>query len=187
MPIVSRVMNGRAIRARTDAAAIPNARSNDGRVPLDFARNREVVDALAAHGADPNARANNGATPLHYFAEKIFGDTATALVRQGADVNAVADDGGTPLLWLARRRPCREIPYLISLGADAKSRMPDGQTALHLIAAQTVRRGYEPCFKIAMDALLNAGLDPAVKDKQGRTAYDIAVSSGNAFVAERLK
>ena len=65
--------------------------------------------------------------------------------------------------------------------------MPDGQTALHLIAAQTFRRGSEPCFKLAMDALLNAGLNPAVKDNQGRTAYDVAVSSGNTYVAERLR
>ena len=165
-----------------------NARSNDGRVPLDFARNRGVVEALIARGADPKARDDNGATPLHYAAVYLTRDgAAAALVRHGADVNAVAKDGGTPLLWLARKWPCAEVPNLISLGADARARMPDGRTALHLIAAQSDRRGYERCFAIAIDALLKAGLDPAIKDNQGRTAYDVAVSSGNSFVAERLK
>lgn len=97
------------------------------------------------------------------------------------------EDLNSAFLAAAREGDLAEVSRLLDKGANPRAKMPDGETALHLIAAQTIRRGYEPCFKIAMDALLNAGLDPAIKDNQGRTAYDVAVSSGNTFVAERLK
>lgn len=169
------------------AGADVNARSKEGLVPLDFVSQATVVDALVARGADPNARANDGGTPLHYATKHGYANAIDALVRHGADLNAVANDGGTALLWASSGPPCSALPTLIAKGADVKRRMPDGKTALHLIAARTVRRGDERCFTVALDALLNAGLDPAIRDNQGHTAYDIAVVSDNTIVAERLK
>jgi len=67
-----------------------NERGGDGQTPLHFARSREVVDLLLAHGADPDARdVDHRSTPAQWMLERRRGagryDLARYLVTRGAE------------------------------------------------------------------------------------------------------
>jgi ankyrin repeat protein len=102
--------------------------------------------------------------------------------RPDADVNR-----GTALSWAAACDRPRSIERLVALGADPSGRSsfggPDhgrGVTPLHL-AAQGGRRA-------AVDALLRAGADPAVRDGiYDGTAADWAEHGGHRALAEALR
>jgi ankyrin repeat protein len=80
-------------------------RGGDGQTPLHFARSREVVYLLLAHGADPDARdIDHRSTPAQWMLERRRGagryDLAGYLVQRGAsaDVFLATALGLTPLL-----------------------------------------------------------------------------------------
>jgi ankyrin repeat protein len=154
-----------------------------------------LVKALLARGADVNARLTKappplrgdfvdyrgyvGATPLWLAANARYPNVETlrALAAAGAEPGAAIQDGTTPLMAavgmaqndarLAAEPSALEIvKALVELGAEPNAVNRAGQTALHGAA----RAGRNSIVEFL--AAHGAALD--LKDKQGRTALDVA-------------
>ena len=84
-----------------DAGWDPQARTDDGGVPLHFAamnNNPMVVSHLLDASAAVGARDNDGYTALHFAAAQNDNERVTLLlIRAGADPMAESNDGRTPL------------------------------------------------------------------------------------------
>jgi ankyrin len=182
----------------------PNTRNRDGKTALHFANHEEMIDILVAAGADVNVRAKDGQTPLHAAAARSY---VTGLLKHGADPLARAADGTIPLHHVRRHEPIEELlkQNKDSINAlDLKGRTPlhylsesgtgaaiylfkknganvnatdhDGNTPLHL----TVMR--ENVY--AINYFIKVGADPELKNKQGKSAFDLV---GNGPKAEALQ
>lgn len=118
----------------------------------------EVRAALRA-GANPNARDRDGSTPLHMAAGRNGTPAAIeALIESGADPN-VRRRGPPPIHLLAVFRG--------NLAMVEASRSGDRATPLHVAA----RRNGDPAV---IEALIEGGADPAVRDRKGRIPFDYA-------------
>ena len=163
-----------------------NARDRDGFTALNLAAQRNHVPsikALAVHGADLEAAVDGGFAPLALAIEDGKLLAAKALIELGANVNAAAGpERVTPLMVAASRlavgEDAKEIERrqglrstdiatgLVERGADVNAVNAHGVSALMIAAA----RGNIPMLGL----LLEAGADPALKSKAGKTAIDIA-------------
>lgn len=165
-------------------------------------RNKAIFDLLIAYGADPTVRDNDGNTLLHDFGDNL--PIFHALIEKGLDINARNHKGQTPLVCMAQERPFRTIKAMIAAGADIEIRDEQGRGLLHLLAVDTETDDTRPMrmlIKLGADihardnlgrtplhyaagahhyyaliVLLGAGADPRVRDAEGRTAEDIALS-----------
>lgn len=96
--------------------------------------------------------------------------SALLIIGLGADVNAVGEDGGSALMSAALAESPELVEALIRAGADVNHVTESGLSAL-MLAADT--RG-EPGVKM-VQALLSAGADPLLKDREGRDAMRYAL------------
>ena len=151
------------VRLLLEAGADPSAHNKDGETAL-FSLEDDAVQELIAHKIDLNVRNNGGETAL---IETVSEDIAKLLVAAGADVNAQDSRGRTALMEAANNNYYAKIRALTAakhLQIDRRGR--DGRTAL-MIAAGDAR---PECVR----ALLEGHADPTLRDKQGRTALQIA-------------
>lgn len=152
----------------------------------------EIVELLLAAGADPNSAVNHRQSgPLHYAAdgylknpdrnEKRQVDTIGALLDAGAEINAQDKNGATPLHRAVRTRSAAAVKYLLERGADAKLRNKPGSTPFHLAVQNTGHGGTgAEAAKAAqseiISTLLALGLNPKLKDGNGKTVFESARS-----------
>jgi ankyrin repeat protein len=143
-----------------------------------------MVKVLLDHGANPNARLNKPIIGRHnnLVGDTSLGDGATPLMRaaKANDVNVMRlllDAGADPTITLKDRTTTgmvatslEAIKMLVEHGVDVNAFNTNGQTILHNAAA----RGSTAIIRYAADQ--GARLDK--KDKQGRTALDIAQGGG---------
>ncbi|MGO8819175.1 MAG: TonB family protein [Terriglobia bacterium] len=151
------------VRLLLEAGADPNARNKDGESAL-FSLEDDAVRELIAHKIDLNVRNNNGETAL---IETVSVDIAKLLVAAGADVNAQDSKGRTALLQAANNNNSAKIRAVTAakhVQIDRRGR--DGRTALMIAAGDASPE----CVR----ALLEGQADPTLRDKQGRTALQIA-------------
>ncbi len=165
------------------AGADPNGHRGDDPfdlgTPLHFVargglRAEVVASALVEAGADVNAREPSGWTPLHVAAAAAGwpGGRSIPMVRlllqAGADVSARTYMGEEAPLhmavksrqaWYRPAGPVHVVAALLEAGADVDARTSDGRTPLELalMADQAA----------AAVKLLEAGADPAVRDRAG--------------------
>ncbi|KXH32131.1 hypothetical protein CNYM01_09317 [Colletotrichum nymphaeae SA-01] len=156
------------------ASISPNAVNSWLKTPLGLAIERgheNTVRLLLSHGADPNIPNVNDETPL--FEAIIAGEwgITSVLLGYGANPNARTTAGHTPLELAIAVRDAKAIRLLLGYGADANAQSLDG-TPLVLAA-----RG-EGLEEI-VDNLLHRGADPNLPDSSGKTALEIASSSGS--------
>jgi hypothetical protein len=151
-----------------------------------------AVQALLVARPDSLRAVNErGCTPLHIAAlegqvkiaslliEKRAEEMAFLLIEAGARANTVNADGEAPLMTVVRRGITDLAGALLRRGGEIKAVEPGaGRTLLHLAALN----GHADM----VDLLLAAGIDPAAKDGNGKTALDYAREHGNATVALRL-
>jgi ankyrin repeat protein/peroxiredoxin len=119
-------------------------------------------------------------TLLHDAALKGHVDVLELLLAHGADVNSLNAQGATALhdAALAGQRSAAEA--LLKHGVNINARDSDsGATALHQ-AASWGRRN-------VVELLIANHADATIKDKNGRTALDLAIANGQSEVAEELK
>ncbi|VVC35016.1 Ankyrin repeat-containing domain,Ankyrin repeat [Cinara cedri] len=128
---------------------------------------KEIVGFLVANGADVNTVSKFGGTALHSAVEEGYTDIARFLVEKGAYVNARGEDRRTPLHCAAAKGSKEIVEFLIGKGADvhAVDNM-HGETPLH----KASKCGHRDVIKV----LLDKGADPALKDRYGRTAIELA-------------
>jgi ankyrin repeat protein len=134
-----------------------------------FAGDRDNIALLLEKGADPNRRMNLlGMFPTSPLLGVVgFGDPAVvqALIKGGADVHEKDRDGMTPLHWAAVDHRAEVAKTLVAAGADVNAVDRFGYTPL--LYAATIDFGDAD----TVTALLAAGADPRVKDKEGKTAW----------------
>ena len=162
----------------------------------------DMINALLAHGAKPDStlpgpipdkKALGGgspvavdATPLFRAAKAVDLVVMRLLLDKGADAAHVLKDGSTPLMAAAgigpkifmadeeKREPTDDerlqaVELCLNHGADmnaVETADAGGSTALHIAAAKGSDR--------IVQLLLEHGAKTDIKDKQGRTALDVA-------------
>lgn len=103
------------------------------------------------------------------------------LVERGADINE--SDGifkGTPLTAVAAQsRHPHMLDALVALGADISVRVHNDQTPLMVAALYNRNPGIA-------SRLIELGVDPHAVDSAGRSAMDLAQTSGNTVVATEI-
>jgi ankyrin repeat protein len=137
----------------------------------------EVLRALISAGADINARHENGMTPLIRYCRSlnVSGDMVLTLVEAGADIHATWFRGRTALHDAVelvsgdRRGRLREVVIaLVEAGLDVNVRDESFSTPLHYAV------GGEGVDLSAVQALLELGADPSLKNDYGQTPVDLA-------------
>ena len=137
-----------------------NAKTNDGKTPLDEAINPfynkteianllhkhggkhgtihsavgggdvEAVKEFLAAGADVNVKDKRGFTPLHWASISGHKEAVELLIDNGADVNAMRGGGGTPLSYAASWGHEEIVELLIANGADVNVKDAFSETPL---------------------------------------------------------
>ena len=153
----------------------------------------ELVRLLLAAGADPNSTKNHRQSgPLHYatdgyingpdWNEKRQVQTIQCLLDAGAHVNAQDKNGATPLHRAVRTRCAAAVKCLLQAGSDAKLKNKPGSTPFHLAVQNTGRGGTgaeaaKAAQRQIIHEFLSLGLNPALKDSNGKSVFDCAKSS----------
>jgi ankyrin repeat protein len=173
-----------ALRFLLERGADPNGADYDYMTVLHYAVHNGQVEAariLIAAGANLEAVfAVYSQTPL---LSAIYAPDARAyapelvrlLVESGADINKTDKRGDSPLFWAVNEGRLDLVQLLIELGADVHHQNPDGLSALAYLVRCTHSRKLEQSQMAPIVAtLLAAGVDPAVRNKEGKTPRDMA-------------
>lgn len=159
------------------AEATPEAGTMFDASPLVLAAmagDHESVAALLAKGANPNSTMSLlGAFPTSALtAAAVFNYPVVvqALLAGGADVNKGDQDGLTPLHWAVLAHHANMVGILKEGSADLNPADRYGYTPLHYAAAIDFGDAE------TVTALLKAGADPNAKEKEGKTALNLAGS-----------
>ncbi|MBN2478345.1 ankyrin repeat domain-containing protein [Candidatus Micrarchaeota archaeon] len=160
--------------------ADPNIQANDENTALLRAiksGNEEVVELLLKSGANPN-KEDLRTNPLLLALEEKKHLIAELLLVYKADVNYKFERGSDSVLAFAimNKLELEELKFLIEKGADINSsRFP----ILYYVA-------YDGTPEIA-EYLIGLGADPKLKNKDGKTALEVAEEEKNTAVAEFLR
>jgi ankyrin repeat protein len=140
--------------------------------PLFFAAIAGDVDnvsLLLSRGADPNRRMRMigmfPASPLFITVEFGAPEVTSLLVKAKADVNQKDDDGMTALHWATLAHHPEAMKALIAGGAEVNTVDRFGFTPLQYAAMVDFGDS------VTVTTLLQAGADPNIKDKEGKTAF----------------
>lgn len=146
----------------------------------------DIASLLLAKGAQVDAKRESGQgdmmTPLHLAALGGHRSVITLLLGHGAAVDAENNRGLTPLLLLLQHQgPTDEESIRLFLEHGANPRKADRfqNSPLHWAATGQSSN--------IVTRLLDAGASPSEQNRQGLTALDIAVASGNDKVAKILE
>jgi len=160
-----------------------------------------AVMRLLGDGADPNETVQHQDSPLLCAVTK--GDPAIieALLEHGANVNNRNEQSVTPLMTASLKGDLETVKLLISKDASINQR--DAITGRYTIYPRTgsinwpgeqmtpwmlaASRGHQAI----VEALLNAGADPHLRDKAGRNAADVALEQRytdiHGIIFDRMK
>ncbi len=155
-----------------------------------------ALQTLLVAGADPEARSNDGSTALHEAVRlpSEHGSTAVLLLRMfGADPNSREEESQRVPMHYAVLQPYERFSggALISTtydpsarSADLNARDSNGWTPLHWLASPPLFSAQD--LRVALWLLLQ-GADPDAIDEEGRTALDLAETSGADELADLLR
>ena len=170
-----------AIRVLLQAGADANGADAGSRTPLHLAaRTHDLpggVAALLRAGANPNLPDREGDSPLHAALGPDLGwpGSVSILLDGGADPLQVNGAGLTALQLFVRQgqNQRRTAALLIEAGADPDRKFPNGDTSLHV----AIRNGAKANV---VEALLEGGADPCVRDAGGNLPHSLAPEGGVA-------
>jgi hypothetical protein len=145
--------------------ALVDARDDQGRTPLMFAR-WSAVGALLAAGAFVDARDKRGRSALHHAAAAGCEDEIGVLLDAGAYINGRDLEGNAPL-HLAAQGSYGYADY------TGDGREPAGRN--------------EAAHAGAVRALLRRGANRGVENDRGHTPLQCAEIVGNTWIAETLR
>ncbi len=156
--------------------------------------NSGLAELLLEHGADANQTDTDEETPLMLVAQTDHSpsddpskvdeqavDLAESLLKHGADVNAKHPSGFTALMSACNSEGfagpfCKRhlAHLLISHGARVNDVNNEGESALMCLAGVTNDDPINSADVAIAEDLLKHGANPALKNKSGLTALDIA-------------
>ncbi|XP_014769356.1 fibronectin type 3 and ankyrin repeat domains protein 1 isoform X1 [Octopus bimaculoides] len=160
-----------------------NAKDDSGKTALMHAcihGQLAAVKILVQNGALYEDFDLGGSAPLHYAVDSCDSDLIEWMIRNGADVN-IQDKNAhwTPLMRCASLNGNKLIALtLIRNGADIDLRDIDGKTCLMI----AVINGYQKL----VDVLLDNNANIVIYNKNGHTAYELAMSLEKDSIIESL-
>jgi ankyrin repeat protein len=178
--IAAREGRDQSIAALVAKGAAINVQDVDGWSALTMAAfngQKAAIEQLLAAKADHTLRTLDGWDPLLIALTEGRGSAAAALVAGGAEIRA--REGSSPPLILATfSADLESVRLVLAKKADLAARDRDGWSALAIAA----NNGWA---QMVME-FLRAGMDPALKDNEGKTALDRARANGHKTIATLL-
>lgn len=105
--------------------------------------------------------------PLHDAAKRGNLDFMTECINNRVSVNGLDKAGSTPLYWASHGGHMECVQTLLDVtNCDLNTQNKLGDTPLHSAAWRS--------HPHVVEVLLEKGADPAIKNKDGKTAYDLA-------------
>jgi ankyrin repeat protein len=141
-----------------------------------------LIDALVAQGCSVERHAANKRPPLAEAAACGQLECVKRLVELGARVEATGGASCTPLHLAARSHDTAVVRYLLSVGANPNAQCAEGETPLLKACVGDIGDAEE----IAV-ALLEAGADPAIRNKYDKAAWEWALGCGAVGVMSALE
>ncbi|XP_077291024.1 E3 ubiquitin-protein ligase mind bomb 2 isoform X2 [Arctopsyche grandis] len=155
-------------------------------------------------------RKDDGFSALHLASLNGHADAVNALVTMGrADLNLKNNREQTPLLLSISQGHCVVLEQLVNLGCDVKAKDEDDNTALHIAfmkrtnaqSSEVQKPNQKDCPQISAlyegfntpsngvnvvtyaisVFLMLKGCDPNIKNKEGKTVYDLMSSDPNGI------
>jgi hypothetical protein len=166
----------------------PNIRDGHGRTPyLVAAHNGDIraMEALARGGADTRAKDSRNYDAITILAVADRPEAMQAAIRLGGDARAITSPyAGTALIAAAHLGHHRVVAALIAAGAPLDHVNNLGWTA---VIESIVLGDGGANHRETLRLLLDAGADPNLPDRQGRTPLALATDRGYAPMAQMLR
>ena len=171
-----------------------NGRDCNGNTPLHLAAQFGYGDKLGellAYHPEINSKNNEGHTPLYLAVQNSYEtELIETLIAQGADLS-FRDSTGKNLLHIAARAfQSRMHKTKILLGRMSEINAQDhaGNTPLYDLCRYALRRRVIESERLEQLRLfVHASADPYIKNRDGKSAMDLAVESGIQEAVELLK
>lgn len=133
-------------------------------------KHRDIFHLLVKAGIDINKKSNQGNTPIMTAVDNGDIQFVKYLIDAGADLNKVNDEGITALMIACMYGYNKIAELLITSGADINFQMRE--SGISIIDVAILKENIE-----MVRLLLEAGINPNIKNKQGLTPKDIAIAS----------
>nr|C7B178.1 RecName: Full=Protein VAPYRIN; Short=PhVpy; AltName: Full=Protein PENETRATION AND ARBUSCULE MORPHOGENESIS 1 [Petunia x hybrida]ACU00619.1 penetration and arbuscule morphogenesis protein [Petunia x hybrida] len=139
-----------------------------------------IVELLLAKKASTERTEFSASGPIHLAAGNGHLEVLKLLLLKGANVNSLTKDGNTALHLAVeeRRRDCARLLLANGARADICS-TGNGDTPLHIAAGL----GDEHMVRV----LLQKGAEKYIRNKYGKTAYDVAAEHGHNKLFDALR
>ncbi|XP_060191161.1 protein VAPYRIN-like [Lycium barbarum] len=159
------------------------ARSRSGSTPLEAATasgEALIVELLLANKASTERTEFSAWGPIHLAAGNGHMEVLKLVILKGANVNSLAKDGNTALHLAVKegRRDCARLLLANGARADIQS-AGHGDSPLHI----AVGSGDEQMVRL----LLHKGAEKNIRNKYGKTAYDVAAEHGYTTLFDALR
>ncbi|PSC04415.1 hypothetical protein SLNSH_14420 [Alsobacter soli] len=174
--VAAQANRARIVQILASAGANMQAPGRSGVSPLSaaaFNGNERLVEMFLARGADPNDRDGTGKSAIVYAAARGFTAIVKRLLDAGVDPRQRYANDLTLLMWAAGHANdapeadgVQTVQLILSKGVPLDEADDRGRTAL-MSAAEL---GHAEIVRV----LLKAGANPALRDKEGKTAADLA-------------